>query len=535
MNASVARIEVVGELLRAAADSRPDSNFVLIGDTWSSYGEVEGLSTRLCGGLQALGIKKGDRVAIILPNCAEYVIAIFAIAKLGAIQVPINTYLRGEFLRHQLGESQASLVIADELGIRQIAPILSALPDLRAIVAVGPCTSSLPVPIEEYAALMTSGAAARLPQIVADDLSIILYTSGTTGPSKGCMLTHGYHTFIPEAFSNAGWYRKGDRIFGANPLFHASGQIWLVLTALSCGGDTVVEPVFHASTFIQRAGETEATVFNAMGAMVAAILAQPPSDRDRSHNLRQGTCVPTTPETWRRFYERFGVRLNSEVFGQTEFYPATITPAGSELTPGGAGKVAPHVEIKIFDDHDREVPNGEIGEIVLRPKQPRTMFSGYWNNPEATVHTFRNLWHHTGDFGRIDEAGTLYFVDRKKDSMRRRGENVSSMELEEAIRKHDSIAAVAVHAVPSELTEDDIKACLVLTRGQTLEPEALFEFFRSSLPYYAIPRYVEIMDELPTNAVGRVQKFVLRERGITSNTWDFDALGLVVERSQRRL
>lgn len=528
------RIEILGDLLRDAAQRTPDHQFVRLADDWITHGELELQSDRLSGGLQALGVKKGDRVGIILPNCMEYVVAIFAIAKLGAVQVPVNTYLRGEFLRHQLGEPQASVVIADDLGVRQIAPIINNLPDLRTVIAVGNTGASLPVPIESYSQLLAAGAAAAFPEITPDDLSIILYTSGTTGASKGCMLTHGYHTFIPKAFEQASWYRDGDRIFGANPLFHASGQVWLVLTALSCGGQAIVEPVFHASTFMKRAGETEATVFNAMGAMVAAILAQPPSEYDKRHCLRQGTCVPTTPKTWQDFYTRFGVRLNSEVFGQTEFYPATITPAGSDLTPGGAGKVAPHVEIKIVDDQDRNLPVDEVGEIVLRPKEPRTMFSGYFNNSVATVQAFRNLWHHTGDFGRIDAAGTLFFVDRKKDSIRRRGENVSSMELEEALRKHDGIAQVAVHAVPSALIEDDIKACIVPKADAKLTPEALFAFFKESLPYFAIPRYVELLDELPANAVGRVQKFRLRERGVTPETWDLEALGLVVERSQRR-
>jgi crotonobetaine/carnitine-CoA ligase len=367
-----------------------------------------------------------------------------------------------------------------------------------------------------------------------DDLSSILYTSGTTGTSKGCMISHGYYTWIPEAVRRAGWSGEQDIIFGANPLFHMSGQNFLVANALTCGGEAVVEPVFHASTFMRRARETGATVINAMGAMVAMVLAQLPSPDDRDHNIRQATCVPTTPETWERFFSRFGIRINSEIFGQTEFWPVTIRPAGSKLIPGGAGQLMSHVELKIVDDDDREAPIGQIGEIVLRPKQPRVMFSGYWNNPQATVEAFRNLWHHTGDFGRLDEMGTLYFADRKKDSMRRRGENVSSMELEEAILKYEPVGAVAAHAVPSELGEDEIKTCIVPKEGATIEPGPLFEFFRANLPYYAIPRYVELMAELPRNPVNRVQKFVLRERGVTPETWDMEALGLVVERSQRR-
>lgn len=534
MNAYANRIDVIGDLLHHAAESHPDRRFVQMGDEVATYADVEEQSDQLCGGLQSLGVGKGDRIAVILPNCMEYIHIIFALAKIGAIQVPINTYLRGEFLRHQIGESQASIVIADELGLHQLAPIVRQLPDLRAVVAVGDHSASLPVPIESFSALMTSGAVAKRPLVTADDLSSILYTSGTTGASKGCMITHGYYTWIPEALRRAGWAGQGDTIFGANPLFHMSGQIFIVAYALTCSGAAAVEPAFHASTYMRRARETGATILNAMGSMIAMILAQPPTSEDRNHTIRQATCAGTSAAIWEHFFKRFGIRLNSEIYGQTEFWPATITPAGLPLTPGGAGKPMAHAELRIVGDDDQELGTGEVGEIVLRPNQPRIMFSGYWNNAEATVKAFRNLWHHTGDYGRIDETGTLYFTDRKKDAMRRRGENVSSMELENALLKHDLIAEVAVHAVPSDLGEDEIKACIVPTPGKIPTPKVLFDFFKISLPYFAIPRYVEMMDSLPRNSVGRVQKFILRERGLTPETWDLEALNLVVERSQRR-
>jgi crotonobetaine/carnitine-CoA ligase len=242
-----------------------------------------------------------------------------------------------------------------------------------------------------------------------------------------------------------------------------------------------------------------------------------------------------TEENQNRFFDRFGIRVNSEIYGQSECWPATITPAGAPRRPGAVGRVAPHVELRLVDDDDFEVPTGEVGEIVLRTKQPYMMYQGYWNNLEATAHAFRNLWHHTGDNGRFDEEGNLYFVDRKKDSLRRRGENVSSIELEQALIKHPGITAAAVHAVPSELTEDEIKACLVASGTEELTPEGLFVFFKSTLPYYAIPRYVELLPELPVSTGGlRVQKYKLRERGVTEATWDFQALNLVVERSERR-
>ena len=190
--------------------------------------------------------------------------------------------------------------------------------------------------------------------------------------------------------------------------------------------------------------------------------------------------------------------------------------------------------MRIVDDDDLEVPRGETGEIVLRPLEPDSMFAGYWGRPEETLHTFLNLWHHTGDYGRMDDDGFVSFVDRKKDALRRRGENVSSMELEQAIARHPKVAEVAVHAVPAAATEDDIKACVVLVPGETATPEELFAHFEAHLPYFAVPRYVELVPALPKNAVGRVLKHELRAAGVTPATWDLEALGLTVGRDARR-
>jgi crotonobetaine/carnitine-CoA ligase len=190
--------------------------------------------------------------------------------------------------------------------------------------------------------------------------------------------------------------------------------------------------------------------------------------------------------------------------------------------------------VKLFDDNDVEVPTGEVGEIVVRPKVPDAIYQGYWRKPAATIETWRNLWHHTGDFGRADEDGFITFVDRKKDALRRRGENVSSLQVEGAILQHPKIAEAAVHAVPSAMTEDDIKVCLVLKPGEELSPEELFEFFKEYLPYFSSPRYVEVLPELPKTATLRVQKHLLRERGVTGETWDLEALGLSVRPEDRR-
>jgi carnitine-CoA ligase len=244
--------------------------------------------------------------------------------------------------------------------------------------------------------------------------------------------------------------------------------------------------------------------------------------------------IPFGVEDQRRFHERFGARVLSQLYGQTECGAIAYSALSDERDPASVGVPAPYFEVRVVDDDDGEVPAGAVGEIVVRPKVPNAMYLGYWDRPEATLESWRNLWHHTGDYGRLAEDGTLTFVDRKKDALRRRGENVSSVELERAIAAHPDVAEAAVHAVPSDLTEDDIKVCLVLEPGRTAEPAALFAFFKASLPYFAIPRYVEVLPELPKTATLRVQKHLLRERGVTAETWDLEAAGFRVAPEERR-
>jgi crotonobetaine/carnitine-CoA ligase len=244
--------------------------------------------------------------------------------------------------------------------------------------------------------------------------------------------------------------------------------------------------------------------------------------------------APLTPADQERFKERFGIEPWTEVYGQTECVPLCVSPRTGPRDRAGCGVGAPDLEVALLDEQMQPVRDGEVGEICIRPREPQAMFDGYWNQPQATLDAFRGLWYHTGDAGRKLPSGEYTFVDRKKDALRRRGENVSSIELEVAIRNHPKVADVAIHAVPSPVSEDDIKACVVLVPGEATEPEELFVFFRDNLPYYALPRYVEILDDLPRNAVNRVMKHVLKERPMTDGVWDFEALGLTVSREQRR-
>lgn len=525
----------LGAWLREEAALDSGRPFVQCDSDWVTLGELDAQSDRVAAALQAAGVGKGDRVAINLPNRIENIVLIYAVAKAGAIQVPLNTYLRGDFLHHQLVQTAPKVYIGDSEALDLLAPILATLTERPRLVLVGqPSQDATLQPDLHYTQLQDSGVALAEPEIEPTDVCAIIYTSGTTGPSKGCTITHGYYCNLINVFVEHGWYEKGDIIFGANPLFHFSGQTWLVAAALAVRGSAIVEPAFHASTYMARIRETGATAALGMGAMGMAIMAQPPHEDDRNHKLRHITFTPSTPEFIEQFEKRFGIAPFSEVFGQSECWPVLLGDPRDKRHPGSMGKLTRGLQVKIVDDHDREVAIGEAGEIVVRPDEPFRLFSGYWNDDAATVRTFRNLWHHTGDCGRVDDEGYFWFADRKKDSLRRRGENVSSIELEQAIVGHPSIAQAAVHAVPSDLSEDDVKVCLVLAGGCDIEPQELFEFFRKSMPYYAIPRYVEVLESLPANVNGRVQKFKLRERGITESTLDFEKLGLVVARDDRR-
>lgn len=523
---------IVGDALREQAKSRPDKLLVWCGDDRITYADMDARSDRVAAGLTDLGVTKGDRVAFVVPNRPEMLELFFACAKIGAIQVPLNAYLKGEFLRYQLGDSQASTLVVDDAGLNASLPLIGALPDLRRLICLDEARGE-GIDVVDYGSVRSSGSPVPPVDMVPGDLMSILYTSGTTGLPKGCMMSHGYYTHSAARMEDTG-LREDDVFFTALPLFHGAASIMVTLAVVMRGASAVVEPVFSVTTVLDRLVETGATALSLVGAMGMAMLAIPPSEKDRAHRLRQAAFVPFSVEQQIAFEQRFGCPVHSEMFGQTECVPITFSHADGPRKPGTAGRPSSWLEVRLVDDDDHEVPAGEAGEIIVRPRVPHAMFSGYWNKPEATLEAWRGLWHHTGDYGRADDEGFITFVDRKKDAVRRRGENVSSMELEAAIARHPKILEAAIHAVPSEMTEDDIKACIVLEAGAEITPEELFEFFKTNLPYFAVPRYVEIIPELPRNALLRVMKHTLREKGVTENTWDLEAKGLVIDRRDRR-
>ncbi len=524
----------IASLLSSQASLCPDRPYIKCGGDWLTLGDLDGIADRLAQGLADLGVTKGDRVAVLLSNCQELIEVFFACAKLGAILVPVNCFLKGEFLRHQLADAEPRVLVSDDIGHRAA---LDADPDstVQRRVLVGDGDLGESVTATPYRELMVKGLEpSALPQIHAHDPLAILYTSGTTGRSKGCIISNGYYFGNAKANRDADWVIPDDRILTAFPLFHMGGQ-HVMVSALANEASVCVQTAFSASTFMADAIAEGVTSLFGVGPMAMALLAQPETETpDPARRFRMAMFTPLSESAQRAFRDRFGTPLVAGGYGQTECSPITSSDLRGVRKPGTVGRPVDHLEVAIVDGTDCPVAPGQVGEIVVRPRIPNMVFSGYWNNPDATVKASANLWHHTGDYGTLDSDGFLTYVDRKTDSLRRRGENLSSFELESAIMKHPGVAQVAITAVESPLGEDDIKATVVWQAGASATPAEMFEFFRDVLPYFAIPRYLEAREALPAGPLGRVMKHVLRAEGVGERTWDLEEMGFRVETDARR-
>jgi crotonobetaine/carnitine-CoA ligase len=315
------------------------------------------------------------------------------------------------------------------------------------------------------------------------------------------------------------------------PLFHFNAISVCVVGTLLAGGSSSIARRFSVSRFWPEVKRTGATIVSLLGSL-AMLIADADDHVDQTgHRLRLCAAAPFPPPTEAIWRERFGCATFSAGFGLTEASLLAMLPAGEQNKPGAAGKLNHHdFDVRIVDDDDVEAGEGAAGEIVCRPKRPNAMFAGYWRRPEDTLAVLRNLWFHTGDIGRVDEDGFLYFVDRKKDYLRRRGENISSFEMERIFHSHDAIEDVAVHSVPSDVGEDDVKVTAVLRTPGSVTEEELCQWVAERVPFFAIPRYVELRTDLPRNPVGRVLKYQLRDEGVTASTWDREAAGVTFPR-----
>lgn len=528
----------VGATLARQAKARGARPFVQFQDGPPvTYAEADAVAHRVSRGIAALGVQPGGRVGVWLPNGLEILYAWFGISRAGGVTVFVNTAYKGAFLEHVLNNAGARwLVLAAEY-LPRLAESENNLPQLERAIVVGtppPDASRLKrIRLQPWEDLLQHPADPLGVPVTHRDLGAIMYTSGTTGPSKGALMPHAHcYLFGLGEVENLGVCAE-DTYYICMPLFHANALLMQLYSTLIAGGKAVIVPAFSASRWLDDVIRHGATITNTLGVMTEFIWRQPPRPEDRAHKLRIICAVPNPPEIAEGFPKRFGVRL-IEGYGMTEVNIPLYFPVNDPPRPGSCGKVyRKFFEVRVVDpDTDEEVPPGTLGEIVVRPKEPFCFMAGYNAMPEKTVEAWRNLWFHTGDAGRRDADGYFYFVDRIKDTIRRRGENISSYEIERVLAEHPAVAEAAAIAVKSEIAggEDEVKACLVLKPGASLAPEALLDFCQARMPYFAVPRYVEILPELPKTPTAKVQKAKLRQAALTPATWDREAAGYKVRR-----
>jgi carnitine-CoA ligase len=516
-------------ILRRQAVQRPDTEFLQFGDADAvTFGAIDEQTDRIANHLRTLGVAKGDRVAMVLPNCLELVTTWFALAKLGAVEVPVNIELRGRLLAHVLGNSGAEVVVCHRDLLAGVSPVLNGLPSVTTVVVVGGTATDAhdngvtAGRLLAYPELLSGPATGLDVDVSYSDPMAILYTSGTTGPAKGAVMPHHQYFLWVDLYAKSLQLTSDDSYFTPLPLFHADGQLWGTYFALVYGTKGTFADRFSASRYWDQVRASGATATNMLGSMGHILWKQEPSDDDADNPLRVAQAIPMVGFK-KDFEKRFGLSLVTG-YGQTETnWVSYDTP--DESRDGSCGKVASeHFEVRVVDELDHPLPPGSIGEIVVRPREPWSMSTSYHAMPEATLTTWRNLWFHSGDAGYLDEDSWLYFSDRIKDVIRRRGSNISAFELESVIDSHPLVLESAAVAVPSELSEDDVLVFVVVAEGVELDPAELVDYCREQLPRFMVPRYLEIgTQRLPRTPTEKISKPELRQRGVGPTTYDAEA------------
>ena len=503
--------EIVG-MVRAKARRNGSKIALQFPEGTLSYEQLDRLSDQVAAGLVAAGIQKGDRVACLLGNRPEFALLWFGVAKSRGIFVPLNTALRGELLRYELADCHPNAIVVEQ----SLYPTYRQVSDWGGsprVWVVDPAGDNGPGSTEAGRFSDLSASSSDVPTDLPEpwEPASILYTSGTTGRPKGVVLPHRRLVNTPREVGLRAELSADSILFTSLPLYHCNAQEKTTLVALLNDLTAAFDDRFHASTFWETAGRVGATHVALLTTMIAILYKQPAKPTDRSHRVRVATASGTPLTIWTGFESRFGLRI-IESYGMTECGCTTLMNPPESVRRGSVGLPLGFVEAQIVDEGDRPVPPGTRGELVVRPRQPFTMFLAYYRKPEKTVESWRNLWFHTGDLLRQDEDGFYYFIDRKADVIRRRGENLAPYDVEDALNQHPAILESVVVGVPSELGEEDVKAFIQLRPGAEATAEALFEFAAQRLPFFMVPRYLEFVSEIPKTANEKPQRYRLRGR-----------------------
>lgn len=522
-------------VLRHHVAERPDAVWLDAPEedaTWT-YAEMLASAERVGRNLLTQGAKPGDRVVLVAQNSSRFVRTWIGTAVAGLVEVPINTAYEHDFLAHQVRTVEASVAVVDDVYAERFVAVQEAAKDITKfwVIDTGQQDKAIEVlreagweaaPWDELEAELPAGTTIELPDVQPQDLASVLFTSGTTGPSKGVAMPHAQMYFFADECVSLVRLTADDAWMTVTPLFHGNAQFMAAYPTLVAGARCVVRSRFSASRWIDQIRESGVTVTNFIGVMMDFIWKQDRREDDADNPLRVVFAAPTAATLVEPMKERYGIEAFVEVFGLTETSAPIISPYGEDRPAGAAGLAADEwFDVELVDPAtDEPVAVGEIGELVIRPKVPFICSMGYYNAPDKTVEAWRNLWYHTGDALRRDEDGWFYFVDRFKDALRRRGENISSYEIETSILSHPAVIETAVIAVPAstEAGEDEVMAYVITQDDVT--PEELWEHCDGRIPSFAVPRYLRFVDELPKTPSQRVQKAKLRELGITPDTHD---------------
>lgn len=515
---------VVPEMLKRQAREKPEQVFAIFedGEQWT-YAETLSRARRAAAGFRALGVGRGDHVLSWLPNGKEAILTWFGLNMLGAVYVPINTSYRGGLLEHVVALSDAKVIVVHAQLMPRLADVDRAL--VTDAIVIGGEGVALDGITNHPAEALQPEAEAEAEQTVEPwDSQYIIFTSGTTGPSKAvlspylqayAMACESYHFLTGE-----------DRVLVNLPLFHVGGTIF-VYVMLAHGGSVVIEDSFRTDDFWESVREKGVTSTCLVGAMTPFLLKLSPSNRDQDHPMRTIVTIPWNEDSL-ALGRRYGVDMYTG-FNMTEI----SSPIVSEANPaalGTAGKARDGVEVRVVDENDCEVPPGTVGELIVRTDRPWAMNSGYYKNPEATAKAWRNGWFHTGDAFKYDEEGNFFFVDRIKDAIRRRGENISSFEVESEVTQFPAVREAAAIPVPSEFNEDEVMVIVAPAPGETIDAEELFRFLEPRMAHFMLPRFVRVVADLPKTPTQKVQKVLLKDEGITEDTWDREKAGIKVKR-----
>lgn len=519
----------LGAVLASRAKSFPEKPWIVTEDGSYTYKDIDSRARLLAQGFVESGVEPGDTILIMLPDSIDYICVWCALSMIGAIEVPVNIHHRGSVLSYLINDSLAKTMLIHSDFLDQLDGVADELTLLERVYVEGaPDTQDMRFEMRLFEELSSSASRWSGQGPRPRDLMAVMYTSGTTGASKGAMITHAHAYQYALGVGGMIELREEDVYYAALPLFHIAGQFALVYAACLVGATAVLPGTFSANSFWRDVRHYNATTTFLLGAMANFLNSQEPLDGDADNPLERVLMVPLIPET-EEFKSRFDC-LVSTTWGGTEMNCPTRTTFDLVDNRSCGRLVEELYEVRIVDEDDRELAPGVSGEALVRAKKPWMISNGYWNHPEWTVNAWRNQWFHTGDMLMLDEDGNYYFVDRSKDAIRRRGENISSLEVENEINHHAVVLECAVIPIESAHTEQEVMAVIVVKPGKVIEMEELIRFLEARMAYFMVPRFIELIAELPKTPTGKIQKFPLRERGLTPDTWDREAGGIKLKR-----